>query len=423
MSFEAVSQRLTALLESKAQLKDLINRLATIKFQPGSIPLDNEEGNAVSELTLEIQQTLKDQDEDFEILQEEVLDLNPGRPGSELEQQRDGLDQAVKRAMKELKICQSAFRKSQLAAKRNLQEAQRAERELLIQSYINPPSDSSGPSSPVPMQQRRKQNVELSKEEREVNASSDVTAALRRTHDMMASELSRSQFANDTLKESTAALAQLSETYSTLDTLLSSSRNLLGTLLRSQKSDTWYLETAFYILLATIAWLVFRRILYGPTLLLLWFPKMFIKGFMAIFAVTGLIGGSSVKVLESSSVVSPSLVTHRSATGRLSAPSGAGPPGMGAPSINVGGGGRGAPMRPTDTPSQRSSMSEQVGRIIDDSNSESAKVEDQGEKPAEEVAVEQPELEESTEPRNPKKRMWEEDKEAVKEEQRKKDEL
>lgn len=46
--------------------------------------------------------------------------------------------------------------------------------------------------------------------------------------------------------------------------MLKKSRDLLGTLLRSQKSDTWYLETAFYILLATLAWLLFRRILYGP---------------------------------------------------------------------------------------------------------------------------------------------------------------
>ncbi|KAH8657642.1 Sec20-domain-containing protein [Tricladium varicosporioides] len=423
MSFEAVSERLAALQDSNVQLRDLINRLTSIKFQPGSVPVESEEGNAITELTLEIQQTIKDQDEDFEILQEEVCDLNSGRPDSELRQNKDSLNQAVKRAIKELQSCQSAFRKAQLIAKRNLVEAQKAERELLLQSYLSPPSDSSSPTSPVPFQQRRRvqQNVELSKEEREVNASSDVTAALRRTHDMMASELSRSQFAHDTLKESTAALAQLSETYSTLDTLLSSSRNLLGTLLRSQKSDTWYLETAFYVLLVTIGWLIFRRILYGPTWWLIWFPmKMFIKGWMGFFAVTGLTGSSSASVSELNLIATPSLVVHGSATGRLSAPAGAGPPG-GAHSINVGGGGRGAPMRPGET------ITEQVGRIIDESNSLlDSTEEDPIEKPADEGAgdVEERSMpEESNEPRNPKKRIWEEEIEAAKEEQRKKNEL
>jgi protein transport protein SEC20 len=103
MSFQSLSERLTALQESNAQLKELIERLATIKFQPGSIPLENEEGNVMTELTSDIHQTLKDQDEDLELLQEDVHDLDSGRHSSELELQKDRLDQAVKRAIKELK--------------------------------------------------------------------------------------------------------------------------------------------------------------------------------------------------------------------------------------------------------------------------------------------------------------------------------
>jgi len=103
MSFEDVSERLTVLQESNAQLKDLIERLRTIKFQPGSIPVESDEDNVLSELTSEIQQTLKDQREDFELLQEEVLDLDSGRPGSELDKQRNGLLGSVERATRELK--------------------------------------------------------------------------------------------------------------------------------------------------------------------------------------------------------------------------------------------------------------------------------------------------------------------------------
>jgi len=46
---------------------------------------------------------LKDQGEDLELMQEDVNDLDSGREGSELRQQKDRLDQAVTRAIKELK--------------------------------------------------------------------------------------------------------------------------------------------------------------------------------------------------------------------------------------------------------------------------------------------------------------------------------
>jgi protein transport protein SEC20 len=258
----------------------------------------------------------------------------------------------------------------------------------------------------------------LSKEEREVNASSDVTLALRRTHDMMAAELSRSQFAHDTLKESTAALAQLGETYSTLDTLLSSSKTLLGTLLRSQKSDTWYLETAFYVLLTTIAWLVFRRFLYGPMWWFVWFPlQVFYKAWIGVFAAMGLIGGGRPDNGVSSSVVHQTVV-HNSAT-RASRPT---VPLSRGHSVNVGGGGKGGPMKPRETAHGQpdETMSEQVGRIIDESHSGRVVDREATEKPVE-AHVKQPAEEEAQ--RNPKKRMWEEEKEAVKEAQRTKDEL
>jgi protein transport protein SEC20 len=306
------------------------------------------------------------------------------------------------------------YRRAYLYAKKNLEAAQKQERELLLQSYMEPRTNSS---SPVPSQYKRKQQIEMSKEEREINATSDITMALRRTHDMMTAELSRSQFARETLNESSAALAQLSESYNTLDNLLSNSKNLLGTLLRSQKSDTWYLETAFYVLAATIAWLVFRRLLYGPMWWLLWFPmKIFIRSWIGVFTAMGLLSGSSVAVSSASSVVERETVIHNSATrSPLATISG-----MRAPSVNVGGGGRGAPMIPVARP-RRSvpegtghQILEQVGRIIDESQNEAVPDQESSEEHKEEEAENQP---------NPKKRMWEEEKEAAKEEQKNKDEL
>ena len=61
----------------------------------------------------------------------------------------------------------------------------------------------------------------------------------------------------------------------------------MSSLLRSQKSDTWYLETAFYILIGTISWLIFRRLLYGPLWWIIWLPlKIVARITFAIFGVT-----------------------------------------------------------------------------------------------------------------------------------------
>lgn len=105
-----------------------------------------------------------------------------------------------------------------------------------------------------------------------------MTNALRRTHDLIQAELARSEFAHETLTESSAALKQLNESYGSLDTMLASSKDLLGTLLRSQKSDTWYLQTTFYMLACTLGWLLFRRLLYGPMWWIVWLPLRLMFG-------------------------------------------------------------------------------------------------------------------------------------------------
>jgi hypothetical protein len=114
-------------------------------------------------------------------------------------------------------------------------------------------------------------------------------------------------------EQSTAAISSLSESYSTLDTLISSSRSLANSLLRSQKSDTWYLETAFYILLGTIGWLLFRRVFYGPLWWLVWQPLKLVARIM--FATVGAVGLSSTGVQSASqSFVSVSSAIQDTAT-------------------------------------------------------------------------------------------------------------
>lgn len=78
------------------------------------------------------------------------------------------------------------FRSAQLQAKRNAEIAKRKERELLFSRSAN----AEGPRQP---------SEKLTQDDVVVNASSDVTAALKRTYELMQAELSKSQFAQQTL--------------------------------------------------------------------------------------------------------------------------------------------------------------------------------------------------------------------------------
>jgi len=115
------------------------------------------------------------------------------------------------------------------------------------------------------------------------------------------------------------------------------------------------------------------------------------------------------------SITASQTVVHNSAT-RGSRPSV--PP---RASINVGGGGgKGGPMKPRETPQGEETVSEQVGRIIDDSQEHEVATEETADDSIEEFTEVE---EEAKVQRNPKKRMWEEGKKAAKHDQRAKDEL
>ena len=105
-----------------------------------------------------------------------------------------------------------------------------------------------------------------------VAASAEATKGLHRLRDNIEKALLLSNATHETLEESSAALAGLGESYTSLETMLSSSKQLVATLVRSRKSDTWYLQTSLYMLLVTLAWLVFRRWLYGPVWWIVWLP-------------------------------------------------------------------------------------------------------------------------------------------------------
>ncbi|KAJ8120568.1 hypothetical protein O1611_g10336 [Lasiodiplodia mahajangana] len=217
-----------------------------------------------------------------------------------------------------------------------------------------------------------------------INASHDVTQSMRRTHDMMAAELAKSDFAHNTLKESTEALAQLSENYSNLDTMLSSSRALLGTLLKSQKTDTWYLQSAFYLLVVTIGWLIFRRLLWGPTWWLVWLPMKLL--FRTAVGVSNTVGRRSSPIPSESESASIDSIRQQAYMNN-----------EGVPTVQID--------NPTKSQAggQDGSMIEEVGKIIDESQTESQSPEEEG-KGETILRDRQPE-----ELPNPKKRMMEDE--------------
>lgn len=104
MSLRTLQERLTALQNTTKQVEELIQRLSNLNFQPGSVPLDDEDGDVSAELSGEIHQTLKEQSEDLELLEQEVEDLPTGRPGSDQDRDRAELSSRVGRAGQELKV-------------------------------------------------------------------------------------------------------------------------------------------------------------------------------------------------------------------------------------------------------------------------------------------------------------------------------
>jgi len=88
---QSLSARLDALADTLKTTRQLVNRLAKLGFQPGSTPLESEEGDVRAELSSDIHESLKQHEEDLELLKQEVADLTgPERPShSKRESERD----------------------------------------------------------------------------------------------------------------------------------------------------------------------------------------------------------------------------------------------------------------------------------------------------------------------------------------------
>jgi protein transport protein SEC20 len=75
LTTQALTTRLTALSDSNKAIGQLIQRLAKLDFQPGSQPVNTDEGDVRLELSAEIHDSLKGIEEDLELLRQEVEDV------------------------------------------------------------------------------------------------------------------------------------------------------------------------------------------------------------------------------------------------------------------------------------------------------------------------------------------------------------
>ncbi|KAK5940513.1 Protein transport protein sec20 [Knufia obscura] len=290
MASISLSQRLQALSDSYKSTLGLIQELQ--KFPAGTTPLSDDLDEQRLELANSCHQSLKDAEESLELLRQELDDYDNSkyrraRSNTARDEEQERNATTVSRLAEDIRHTRGAFRRAQLQSKKNLDARKQKDRELL---FANRRSGAPNGTAGAPPARQRGQE-KLTQDELAQNAADDVTRALRRTHAMLSSNLQQSAFAQQTLEESQEQLQTLSQRYTGTTDMLQKSRGLVKTLVTSQKSDTWYLQTSVYILLATIAWLVFRRLLYGP---LWWFAYLPVKYMW--WALSLVFGGASAAI-------------------------------------------------------------------------------------------------------------------------------
>lgn len=340
-SFASLFRRQTDLTVATKHINQLTQQLSTL--QPRSNSTTGADNSAPetheeilekrNDLSADIHAHIKQCDEDLDFLRQDVEDqeeMSANRQhgasarsataalNTERAQELQRLSAGCVKLDEDLKLCRARFRKAQLQASANAERATQRERAAYLadlqaaaaatntQKSTSATSDTDPPPAPKYTSlftnrrgpKPRDASSASTQSDLLLTATTDVTTSLKRTHALLSSELSRSQFAQETLDASNAALAELNTRYSAFDDLLSKSGSLLRTLVSSTKSDSWYLTTAMWVLVGTIGWLLFRRLIYGPAWWFVWLPiKVALwTAWYAIAGVVGLVGKSTTSV-------------------------------------------------------------------------------------------------------------------------------
>lgn len=116
MTTQILTSRLHTLLQAHKQTSQLITRLSKLPVQPGSLASDPSEGDARLELSEEIHQSLKEQEEELELLRQEFEDLtnttiwvSGRRRDSDRDREKNNLAAQVARFGEDLKTYEDIF--------------------------------------------------------------------------------------------------------------------------------------------------------------------------------------------------------------------------------------------------------------------------------------------------------------------------
>ena len=112
MTTRELGARFKTLSEVNRETSQLIAQLSKVSIQPGSTSPNSDDGDARVELSSEIHQRLKEEEEELELLKQETEDIISGsswgstarRRDSEKDKERIGLVSQVERLGEDLKL-------------------------------------------------------------------------------------------------------------------------------------------------------------------------------------------------------------------------------------------------------------------------------------------------------------------------------
>ncbi len=156
-------------------------------------------------------------------LKRQVTDLKFAVDEAETDAERREIQSLATSASQQLEEIRQAVRKSLLAARRSISNARTEEARAGLQLAADSAKERTG---------GRAGANGSSGEDKLMTASQDVTDALRRTVELMSSELEKSAMSSQLLEESSQTISSLSFQYGSLTTLMTNSAKMIKTMER-----------------------------------------------------------------------------------------------------------------------------------------------------------------------------------------------
>ena len=165
---------------------------------------------------------------------------------------RQAQELTIRKLSEDLSNHRALYRKAILKAKNNLENSHATDRNLLFDGRKGTSRRAEYSNNAV------------------LQASSDVTAELRRTHEMMSNELSKSSLSQELLQQSSQTLETLHEEYSAFQSILAGSKRLLKELETADRADRLWIWASLSFFLTVVAWILYRRIISKGVNLMVW---------------------------------------------------------------------------------------------------------------------------------------------------------